>query len=35
VGEAIPWTPELMDEISREADEMYWRGEKPDPYVCP
>jgi hypothetical protein len=35
VGEAIPWTPELMDEISREADEMYWRGEKPDPDVCP
>ena len=35
VGEAIPWTPELNKQLSREADEMYWRGEKPDPDVCP
>ena len=35
VGEAIPWTPELMDEISREAEARWRRGEKPNPDVCP
>jgi putative addiction module CopG family antidote len=34
-GEAVPWTPELMDQLSREADEMHRRGETPDPDVCP
>jgi putative addiction module CopG family antidote len=35
VGEAIPWTPELMAQLSREAEEMERRGELPDPDVCP
>lgn len=34
-GEAPPWTPELMEQLSREADEMKRRGETPDPDVCP
>jgi antitoxin ParD1/3/4 len=34
-GEGIEWTPELMEQLSREADEMYRRGEQPDPDVCP
>lgn len=34
-GEGVPWTPELMKQLSREADEMYRRGEEPDPDVCP
>lgn len=34
-GEATPWTPELMERLGREADEMRHRGEKPDPDVCP
>ncbi len=34
-GEALPWTPELMDQLSREAEEMHYRGETPDPDVCP
>ena len=34
-GESLPWTPELMDQLSREAEEMYHRGETPDPVVCP
>lgn len=34
-GEGVPWTPELMKQLSREADEMYLRGEEPDPDVCP
>ena len=34
-GEEIPWTPELMDEISREAEARRRRGEKPNPDVCP
>jgi antitoxin ParD1/3/4 len=34
-GEAIPWTPELMDQLAREAEEMYRRGEMPDPDVRP
>jgi putative addiction module CopG family antidote len=35
VGEAIEWTPELADQLSREAEEMFHRGELPDPDVCP
>ena len=34
-GEGVPWTPELMDQISREAEERRRRGEKPHPEVCP
>ncbi|MGH2533436.1 MAG: ribbon-helix-helix domain-containing protein [Thermomicrobiales bacterium] len=28
-------TPDLMDEIKREAEEAFRRGEKPSPQVCP
>ena len=34
-GEGLVLTPELMDEIDREADEMVRRGEMPSPDVCP
>ncbi|HEY7032192.1 MAG TPA: type II toxin-antitoxin system ParD family antitoxin [Thermomicrobiales bacterium] len=34
-GEGIPYTPQLMDEIEREAEEAYQRGEQPRPDVCP
>jgi hypothetical protein len=34
-GEPLPWTPELMAQLSREADEMRRRGETPEPDVCP
>lgn len=34
-GEGIPYTPELMDEIEREAEEAYLRGDQPNPDVCP
>jgi putative addiction module CopG family antidote len=34
-GEGVLWTPELMDQISREAEERWRRGEKPNPDVCP
>jgi antitoxin ParD1/3/4 len=34
-GETIPWTPDLLDEIEREAEDAYRRGEKPSPDVCP
>lgn len=34
-GEGLEWTPELMEQIWREGDEMYRRGEKPDPYFLP
>jgi putative addiction module CopG family antidote len=34
-GEAIPWSPELMDQLSREAEEIRQRGHRPDPDVCP
>lgn len=34
-GEGEEWTPELMEQIDREADDMYRRGESPDPDVCP
>jgi antitoxin ParD1/3/4 len=32
-GEVIPYTPELMDEIERRAEERFQRGEKPSPHV--
>ena len=34
-GEGVELTPELMDEIEREAEEAYRRGEKPSSHVCP
>ena len=34
-GDAIPVTAELMDEIEREAEEAYQRGETPNSDVCP
>jgi putative addiction module CopG family antidote len=34
-GEAVELTPELMDEIEREAEAAYQRGEQPSPHVCP
>lgn len=34
-GERIRFTTELMDEIEREAEVAYQRGEMPNPDVCP
>jgi antitoxin ParD1/3/4 len=34
-GEGREWTPELMEEIEREADDMIRLGIPPDPNVCP
>ena len=34
-GGGYEWTPELMEEISREADEMIRLGRLPKPDVCP
>jgi putative addiction module CopG family antidote len=34
-GEGIELTPEVMDEISRRAEERARRGEWPHPDVCP
>lgn len=34
-GEGIVWTPELMDELEREADERIRLGLQPKPDVCP
>jgi hypothetical protein len=34
-GEAIPFTPALLDEIDREVDERIRRGDKPNPDDCP
>ena len=34
-GEGIPLTPELLAEISCEAEERFRRGERPNPDVCP
>ena len=34
-GEGVEWTPALMEQLSREADEMHRRGDRPDPDVCP
>lgn len=33
--EGVEWTPELMERLSREADEMHRRGELPSLNVCP
>lgn len=34
-GDDIPWTPELMEQLTREAEEMVRQGIEPDPDVCP
>ena len=34
-GEALPWTPFLVDELIREVEEMQLRGEGPDPDDAP
>lgn len=34
-GEGVEWTPALMEQLRQEADEMYRRGTRPDPDVCP
>jgi putative addiction module CopG family antidote len=34
-GPGVELTDELMNEIEREAEEAYLRGEKPGPHVCP
>jgi antitoxin ParD1/3/4 len=34
-GELVDFTPELMNEIEREAEAAYRRGDLPDPDVCP
>lgn len=34
-GELVELTPELLDELAREADEMIRLGKKPNPDVCP
>ncbi|MEA2581987.1 MAG: Bacterial antitoxin of ParD toxin-antitoxin type system [Thermomicrobiales bacterium] len=33
-GEGIPYTPELLEEIDREVEERFLRGELPHPDVC-
>ena len=35
IGEAVEWTPELSEQLSRSAEERFRRGELPDPAVCP
>lgn len=34
-GEGVEWTPALMDQLKREADELRRQGARPDPDVCP
>lgn len=34
-GNLIDYTPEFMEDIYREADDLFRRGEEPDPDVCP
>ena len=34
-GVGIPYTPELLDEIEREVEERFRRGDQPSPDVCP
>ncbi len=34
-GDVREWTPELLEDIEREADEQIRRGVPPDPHVCP
>jgi len=34
-GEGIELTPDAMDELEREAEELYRQGTQPKPDVCP
>ena len=34
-GEYVEWTPDLMDRLVEESEEMYRQGIKPHPDVCP
>jgi antitoxin ParD1/3/4 len=34
-GEGIQFTPELMEQIKRDADRMELEGRTPNPDVCP
>ena len=34
-GEGVEYTPQLLEEIDREADRMLAEGVAPDPGVCP
>lgn len=34
-GDTIEYSSDLMDQIEREAEEAYCRGEKPSADVCP
>ena len=34
-GELVEFTPELVEDITRRANERFLRGEEPDPDVCP
>jgi antitoxin ParD1/3/4 len=34
-GELVEFTPELLEDIDRRAEEWFRRGIEPDPDVCP
>jgi antitoxin ParD1/3/4 len=34
-GEFVEWSPDFMDQLSQEADELTARGYEPKPDVCP
>ena len=34
-GDLVEFTPELMEDIHRRAEEPFLRGEEPAPEVCP
>lgn len=34
-GDAVELTDELWEEMEREVDEAYQRGDEPPPHVCP
>jgi antitoxin ParD1/3/4 len=34
-GDAVEWTPELLERLSQEAEELVRQGAQPRPDVCP
>lgn len=34
-GDLVDFTPELLEDIYRRAEDRFRRGEEPDPDVCP
>jgi antitoxin ParD1/3/4 len=34
-GETVEFTPQLIEELGRQAEERFRRGEEPHPDVCP